>query len=170
MSDQNLDYAAIRRNVQKSIRRQKRLYRMIFFGTHLIFFAVTMFAVWGTVIANSQLRDVLFNSGSGAAVVVILPTILWATLILCHIASLFVESGAGEKSMREKLLMREVGEEILRKGLAGEGMLEKPKRRAAALEAERVLLSDDGELIPADEYERPEQRAYNARTNNADDS
>jgi hypothetical protein len=170
MADQNLDYVAIRRNIEKSLHRQKRLYRMIFFWTHLIAFVVTMLVVWGIVTTDSQVRALLFNSEPGASLIVILPTFVWAVMILCHIASLFVESDAGEKGMREQLLMGEIGEEILRKGLTDEGMLEKPKRRAAALEAERVVLSDDGELIPVDKDKRLEQRGYNARTNNAGDS
>jgi hypothetical protein len=74
-----------------------------------------------------------------------------------HMAALFSESGVADKQMREKLLMREVGEEILRKGLMEEGMLEKPKRRAAALEADRVRLSDDGEFVPVDDNDDVEQ-------------
>lgn len=165
MSDQNLDYAAIRRNIEKSLQGQKRLYRMVFFWTHLIFFLVTMLTVWGVVLTDSQLRVVLFNSGLGAALIVILPTIMWASTILFHIASLYTESEVGEKGIREQLLMREVGEEILRKGLTDEGMLEKPKRRTATAEAERVLLSDDGELVSVDDGEHLEQRGYKARIN-----
>lgn len=165
MSDQNLDYVAIGHNVEKSIEHQNRLYRRIFFGMHLVFFLVTMFAVWGIAMTNSQLRAVLFDSGSGAALVVILPTIMWAVAILCHVAALYTETGAAQKAMREKLLMSEIGEELLRKGLSDAGLLEKPKRRAAALKAERVGLSDDGELVPVDEDEHLEPRGYNARTN-----
>lgn len=167
MSDQNLDYAAIRRNMDKSVDRQKRLYRMIFFWTHLVFFLVTMFAVWGIALTNSQLRAVLFENGSAAALIVILPTVMWAMAVLFHVASLYTESEAGQKAMREKLLMSEIGEEMLRKGLSDAGMLEKPKRRAPTLEGERVRLSDDGELLPVDEDERPEQHGYKASTNNS---
>lgn len=66
--------------------------------------------------------------------------------------------------MRQQLLINEIGEAVLRKGLVGEGMIEKPKHRAA--EAERVLLSDDGELIPVDEDESIAQKAYNTRNKN----
>lgn len=170
MSDENLDYGTIRRNIEKRVRRQKRLYRLIFFWMHLILFLVTMFVVWGTVMVNSQVREVLFNTTLAAALVVVLPTILWAVALLCHVAYLFAVSGIGEKQMREQLLMREIGQDIFRKGLINEGMLEKPKRRSADLEAERALLSDDGELIPADEDEQPEQRRSNIRANNISDS
>lgn len=165
MSDQNLDYAAIRRNVEKRLRRQKWNYRIVFFVMHLLFFLVTMLVVWGVVAANSQLADTLFNNESGAAVIVILPTIMWAAVILFHVASLYIETGAGEKNMREKLLMREAGEEILRMGLVDEGTSEKPKRRARELEAEPVRLSDDGEWISADDDEHIEQTDYKARAN-----
>jgi len=83
-------------------------------------------------------------------------------VILCHGALLYTESDTAEKVMREQILMRELGEEILRKGLVDAGMAEKPKRRAEAL---HELLSDDGELIPVDDDESLEERDYSPRTN-----
>ena len=165
MSDQNRDYAAIRHNIEQGVARQKWNYRIIFFAFHLIFYLGTMLFVWLTVAANSQLRDVLFNSGSGASAIVLVPTIMWALLILCHGAALYIETPAAEKTMRQQLLMRELGEEMLQKGLADTGMTEKPKRRA-----EHSALSDDGELIPADEDEDVGQRDYDARTNRVSSS
>lgn len=162
MSDQNPDYAAIRRNIEKGIARQRWNYRIIFFVMHVIFYVVMMMVVWGTVMTYPQLRDLLFN-GSSASLVVIAPSILWAVMILCHVAALFTETSAGEQNIRQRLLMQEVGEEILRKGLADDGMQEKPKRRAEALETEFTRLSDDGELIPADEDEGVEESDYNVR-------
>jgi hypothetical protein len=162
VSDQNRDYAAIQRTIEAGIARQRKLYRRIFFGVHLIVYVVTMLAVWGTVAANAQLYAVLFNGQAGAGAIILLPTILWAFVILCHAALLYTESDTAEKVMREQLLMRELGEEILRKGLRDEGMVEKPKRRAEAL---HELLSDDGELIPVDEDEDLEQRDYILRAN-----
>src|SRR5260221_13683047 len=107
MSDQNLDFATIWRNVEKGVYRQKWMYRSIFFVVHLLLFVVSMVAVWGTLAADSQLREVLLNNGWRAAIIVILPTILWALVILCHVAAIFIETSAGEKTMREQLLMRE---------------------------------------------------------------
>jgi hypothetical protein len=163
MSDQSRDYAAIRDNIEKGVARERQNYRRIFFGTHLIVYIVTMLAVWGTVAANPQLYQVLFNgqAGAGAGAIIIVPTIAWAFVLLCHLALLYTESDTAEKVMRERLLMRELGEEILRKGLADEGMSQKPKRT----ETLDALLSDDGELIPADEDEDIEQRDYDARAN-----
>jgi hypothetical protein len=155
MSDQNLDYQAIRRSVEKNLSRQKWMYRFTFLAMHFIFFAATMIAVWGTVATDTQLREVLFNTESGASVVVILPTIMWAFVFLFHVASIYFESKAGEKAIRDQLLIREVGKDILRKGDESEAMLEKPKR----------LSSYDGELLSIDEDERIDQNDYNARTN-----
>src|SRR5689334_12765558 len=145
MSDQNRDYGAIRDNSEKGVARQRQTYRRIFFGMHLTVYVVTMVAVWGTVAANPQLYQVLFNgqAGAGAGAIIIVPAIAWAFVLLCHLALLYTESDIAEKVMRERLLMRDLGEEILRKGLADEGISEKPKRHAEAL---HELLSDDGEL------------------------
>jgi hypothetical protein len=169
MSNQDLDYAVIRRNVEKRLQSQKWMYRILFFVMHMLFFTATMIAIWGTVATDSQLRDILFNNESSASLIVILPTILWAAVILFHLASLYFESSAGEKAFRQQLLMREVGEDILRQGHDDEGMLEKPKHRAAGLEAKHVLSSYDGELMPVDDDERIEQSDYNTRTNHAGD-
>ncbi len=170
MSDQNRDYAAIRHTVEKSLSRQKWMYRIIFFLAHIIFYAVTMLAVWGTVSSHSQLWDMVFNTGSSAAVIVLLPTILWTLVILFHVASLFFESSAGEKALRERFLRREIGEELLREALAHGGTPEKPKRREVSLESERARLSDDGELIEADEDEPVEWTDYHAHTNHTGSS
>jgi hypothetical protein len=160
MSEQNLDYAAIRSNVEKGLRRQKWLYRVVFFVAHLLFFVVSMLAVWGTVAADSQLQSALFQSGAG--IIVILPTILWTAVLLFHAAALYFESGMGEQAIRERLLMREVGEGILRQGRMDKGMSEKPKRHDAGSEAAPMRLSDDGELI---EEQLFEHGSYDARTN-----
>ncbi len=133
MSDQNLDYATIRDNVEKGVSRQKWYYRFIFLGMHVFFFVVTMFAVWGTVVADSQVRSALFDNGLAGATIVVLPTILWAMVILFHAAALYIESGPAERAMREKLLMREMGDDILRKGYVDgrgiAGQAQTPSRR-----------------------------------------
>lgn len=154
MSDQNRDYATIRQNVEAGITRQKWAYRLIFFGFHVVFYLVTMAVVWGTLVANAPLRDRLFNGESGGSLIVILPTIMWTLLLLCHGAALYVETDAAEKNIRQQLLLREVGEDILRRGLMDENLSEKPKRNGVG--AERMRLSDDGELIPGDEDEAVE--------------
>lgn len=158
MSEQGRDYAAIRRSVEQGVNRQKWTYRLIFLGMHLLFFAVAMFAVWGTVIADSQLRAALFEHGAGGAVIVILPTILWVVVLLCHAAALFTETAASERVMRERLLRRELGEDLLQKALEDQSILEKPKRHPSASDAGRVQLSEDGELIPLDDADRPRSR------------
>jgi hypothetical protein len=169
MSEHQRDYAAIRRSVEHEVNRQKWTYRSIFFGMHLLFFAVAMFAVWGTVIADASLRSALFDQGSGGALIVILPTILWVAVLLFHAAALFTETAASEKVMRERLIMRELGEDILQRGLEDQGVFEKPKRRPSASDAVRVQFSEDGELIPLEEIERLEQSDY-ARSKRAGES
>jgi hypothetical protein len=165
MSDQNTDYAAIRQTVEKSVARQKWLYRVLFFVVHLIFYGVTMAVVWGTLATDPRVRDLL----SGMAFMVLLPTILWTLVVLFHVASLYFESSAGEKALRERVLLREVGEEMLRKGLVDEELSEKPKR-AAESETGRTRLSDDGELIPLDEGEALAHHDYKVRTRHAGDT
>jgi hypothetical protein len=158
MSHQNLDYVAIRRKVDKAVKNQKSVYRYIFFGMHLFFYLVTMLAIWGTVSASEQLRNVLFNNAPLTAIVVILPTALWSLMILCHMAALYIETDTAEKALREKLLMSEIGEDILRKGLLDASQNEKPKRGAFS-DAAKILLSDEGELISDGEADQHKARA-----------
>jgi hypothetical protein len=169
MSQQNLDYEIIGSNVEKKVSRQKWNYRIIFFLAHVFIYIVTMLAVWGIVLNDLQLRTILFNSGTAKELIVILPTILWATVIVLHVASLFFESRAGEQTIRKQALIREVGEDILRKGLLDEGMLEKPKRRAVKF-AERVFISDDGEFMAASDDEHIERRDYKAHSTHGSNS
>jgi hypothetical protein len=164
MFDQDREDATLRHRVEKGVSRQKWMYRIIFFLMHILFYAVSMLVVWGTLGSNPALRDFLFNGDAGGSVIVTLPTIMWAAVILFHAASLITESSAGEKAIREKLLMREVGEEFLRRAIVDDTALEKPKRRSESWDSERARLSDDGELIAVDEHDDIEERDQRART------
>jgi hypothetical protein len=156
MSEQNLDYAAIRRNVDKRLSRQKWLYRIVFLVMHILFYLVTMLLVWNEVGSNVQLSSLLFSEESSALLVVLLPSIMWGTAILFHIASIFFETRTGEKAMRNQLLMREVGENIMRTGETDDAETEKPKRHALSLEEESV---DEDEPLQQNDYNaRPQRR------------
>ena len=162
MSDQSRDHAALRRKVEKRVARQKWNYRITFFVMHLIFYLTAMLMIWGIVLTSPAVGDALFNSATAAPTIVLLPTILWGVVVFFHAAALYLETSAAEKSIRQRLLMRELGEELLRESLAADELPEKPKRQATAQEVGYSRLTDDGELIRADEddalYE-PQPRA-----------
>ena len=147
MSDQNLDYAAIRRKIERKLVRQKWNYRIGFFIAHLLFYIVSLLLVVRTVQSSAQLRAIPLSTGSDLSALVIVPAILWGMVLLFHVASLYFESSMGEKAIRKQLLMREVGDDILKMGNLDDATLEKPKRHAAAADANRLRLSDDGELV-----------------------
>ncbi|MBZ0302799.1 MAG: hypothetical protein K8J31_23850 [Anaerolineae bacterium] len=170
MSEPDLDYAAIQRRVEKNLLRQKWLYRILFFVMHVLFYVVSMGVIWGTVMSNPQLRDVLADPDSGASILVLLPTVLWAAVILFHAASLYFESSLGEKALRKRLLMREVGDELLRQEPLAADRAEKPKRRDTLTEARYRLSSDDGEFVLLDEDQPPDESDYPARTRQAGSS
>jgi hypothetical protein len=132
---------------------------------HLLFFIVSMAAVWGTLAANAQLREMLLSGESGAGIIVLVPTIMWAFVILFHVASLYTETRTGEKAMRAALLKREVVDDILRQVQTNKDTLEKPKRRAP--ENQHLRLSDDGELIDVDDEQAED---YGTRANHAGSS
>lgn len=150
MPDQPLDYAAIERKIETGIANKKKFYHKLFFGVHLTFFASTLLVIWAIALSNSQLRETLFNTSLGAAMIIILPTIVWAMVMLIHTAVLYIESNAAEESMRQELLANEFARQMLREGLAKEAALEKSKNRF--VEEKLVRLSTDGELMSVDEY------------------
>ena len=164
MSDQNLDYAAIRRKIERKLVRQKWNYRIGFFIAHLLFYIVSLLLVVRTVQSSAQLRAIPLSTGSDLSALVIVPAILWGMVLLFHVASLYFESSMGEKAMRKQLLMREVGDDILKMGNLGDATLEKPKR-SAATNANHLRLSDDGELVPANDEQGLAQPDYNTRAN-----
>jgi hypothetical protein len=147
MSD--LDYAAIRRVVEKGIADKRRFYRKLFFRIHILFYLATMFIMWGIVIVNSQSGNSLYDGRFGEAAIVILPTVMWGFAVLCHAAALYIESSAGERALREKILTETLGEEIRRLDIYQ--IVDKPKRNNSPMETDRLVLTDDGELVYADE-------------------
>ena len=148
MSNQNPEYAAVvRHGVASGAVRQKWVNRGVFFVTHLVLYLVTMAAVWGLALNDPQLRAVLFDSGSGAAGIVILPTILWTMAILCHVALLYTEWGVSEKLLHEYMFLREAGADMLRRGLLEDGTHDSTSPPALAPGA-----YDYGEFVPADEH------------------
>lgn len=164
MSEQELDYAAIRGSVEKGVARQRWRYRLIFFMMHLLFFVGSMLVVWGSIAMDGRIRALLFESGSAAAIIVLAPTAAWSLMILSHIAMLYIESNLGEKAIRQQILMNEVGEEILRRGQAG---VEKPKRQAAETDGNPRLSSYDGELDFDEAQSNPAQERTARRAGDA---
>jgi hypothetical protein len=162
MPDPNLDYAAIHQNVEKKLARLKRNYRIGFFIAHLLFFMVSALLVLRTLQASPELREVLIYNNSSHSVIIFAPALMWGMVLLFHAATLYFETNAGEKAIREQLLMREIGDDILR--LGQRESLEKPKRRVA--ESTAMRLSDDGELVSADD-QHLDQTDYNAHTHRA---
>lgn len=66
--------------------------------------------------------------------------------------TLLFDAGVMDKSMRDRLVMREIGEEMLRQGTPE--LIEKSKLHLAGTEADEVQLSDDGELVPVEKPEK----------------
>jgi hypothetical protein len=150
MPDRDLDYEAIRRNVEKGVQDQRQFYRRLFFGINLTIYLVTMLIVWGVAVFNAQTGSGLYDGRLAEAAIVLLPTVMWGFVILCHAALLYTESATAEKTMREQVLARELGEEILRTATSYDDR-EKPKRDNATSLSEQIALTDDGELVYAEE-------------------
>ncbi len=154
MSDNELDYTRIRQNVEQSLKKQKRNTRIGFFIANLIMFVIFMAISWGVALTNPEFGQMAVSkSDSPLMLMLILPTLGWAMGLFFNLMAILMDLGVMDKSMRERLVMREIGEELLRKGMTDLDA-EKPKRRLAETEIGDVALSDDGELIPVEKTQK----------------
>lgn len=139
-----LDYRAIRTRVNEGLKKQKFRARLTFFLVSLFMFLVFVFIGVFMIAGQSQVSPVPVgsviadaSSSSGAAGGAMLMFIMgWLTSIMFQGISLFFDTKAGEDSMRERLVAREIGKEMMQMGT--DEVEEKRKHM--------MRLSDDGEL------------------------
>lgn len=145
----NLDYQNIRDQVEAEVKRRKVIGRWTMFGVHVLIFVLFLIISWALVLANPDYSALLTGEDSPLLGAMLMLSIGWGTGIFMHGMSLFMDSGAAERQMRNQAITRAVGQEILERAAAE---AEKPKRRLqhelAEDSAEDIVeLSDDGELI-----------------------
>jgi hypothetical protein len=130
----NIDYGAIRKRVQDGVKRQITLTRATFFVVNLVLFILFMILGWG--MALSQYTPL--NNGDDMVIggMVLLSMTGFIGLLFNGI-SLVMETKAGQRQIRERLIAAEMGKALL--NLDDEGEEQKAKRTMA--------LSDDGELV-----------------------
>ncbi|MFN8374849.1 MAG: hypothetical protein U0694_18460 [Anaerolineae bacterium] len=152
MAQDQIDYKAVRRRVEEGLKRRKTAARWVFFIVSL--FMVILFSIIGFGIAASQ--GALNNEDVAGAMVMLAMGGFMS--VMFQFISLILETKAGEANMRERLIARELGEEMLRMG-TDEDVREKRKRV--------MRIASDGELeeivdeSPSDviiDEEQPRQR------------
>jgi hypothetical protein len=141
VSENQLDYAQIRRTAEQEVKRQKRLSRLALFVTNLVISIIMALIICGLGTG--------FLSGTGPdatrGLLIVSLTGLFMS-VLMHGLSLAIETRAGEQSMREHAVLQALQQQVLGTGADADdpGASEKPKRDQV------MQLTDDGELIPED--------------------
>lgn len=142
------DYGDLQAEIEREVVHQRRLAGRIFFGTNLLllilFMIISMSMVFGSGIQPTDTHlAALIMLGVG-----------WAVATFMQGMALMIDSNSGEKQIRDRVMRDKMNtlmqQEMLRRAVAERSA--KPKRE------ERLALSEDGELVPLDEWEAEQQR------------
>lgn len=163
--DPSMSEAEIDNRLRLRIELRRKLYRD-FFG-HLVVFVgvnIVLWSVWGVNIASGTDPEALLPWP-------LFVTLFWGVGLIAQGYQLYQTLGAGA-ARREQALQREIERERARFGLervayekpkrgrsdnpAAADWPEKVKRSSSDTQAQRVRLSDDGELIPLEPSEAEE--------------
>ncbi len=151
MDNNQIDYSDVRRSVEQGLKREKMMMRLITFVVNLIMFIVFSIIVVAVAAANPELGKAILEKNNPLGVLVALPMTGWLVSLIFHAVSLILETKVGERQMRDRVMVRELGKRML--GLTDDGeFYEKPKREQA------MRLSDDGELVPDEQAVQVKQR------------
>jgi hypothetical protein len=133
----DLDYKAIRKRVEAELKREKLTMRGVFFVVNLLMFLIFSVMGWGMFTANQAGIPPETSELIGGGMVML--TVAAGMGVLFQFISLVVETKAGEAKMRERIVGRVMGDELLRLGAEDEDAPEEKEKRM-------MRLSDDGEL------------------------
>jgi len=153
MAQNQIDYKAVNRRVEEGLKRRKTGARWVFFIVSL--FMVILFSVIGFGIAASQ--GVLSNEDVTGAMVML--TMGGFMSVMFQFISLMLETKAGEANMRERLIARELGEEMLRMGLEEDVEQKRKRRMRLASDGELEEIVDDSASDLIVDEEQPRQRS-----------
>jgi hypothetical protein len=140
MSNDQIDYDAIRRRVQERLNKRKE------FIAHFAAYIMTNLTLW--------ILYFLVEPNTLWILIPIMSTLGWGIGLVIHGSVVFFESG-GMDAWQEREMQKEIARERMRRGLPPEDgeSWEKPKR-------DRIMrLTDDGELI--EDEDRRKQHSQN---------
>lgn len=139
----DLDYRAIRKRVEAGIIVQKKRTRVVMFAISTFMYVLFMIIGWGMFLTTGaqNLMSVGFVDKQGDSILVgamIMLSMAGAMGLLFQFIALAIDSKRSEDRMRERLVAREINNEMLRMGL--DEVEEHEKRKGM------MRLTDDGEL------------------------
>ncbi|MCC7447208.1 MAG: 2TM domain-containing protein [Anaerolineae bacterium] len=140
MSDQSLNYDAIRYRADQRIRKRLEFYK------HLGVYMLVNLFVWlffGFIFISTPSHNL------AVMIPAVLTTIGWGMAVAIHGLVNYLDT-VNTDAMRDREIQREIAREIAMRGMDVQDLFEKPKRDRL------VRLSDDGELV-TDEGESQRQ-------------
>lgn len=143
----DLDYRAIRKRVEEGVKRQKRITNGTLLVVNLFLYILFLIIGWGIFLGSggAEASSALASGRSDSPLVgaMIMLSMSGFLGLMFQSISFFLDSKAGEDSMREKLVAREINREMLKMGLDES---EAPDKRKGMMR-----LTDDGELESVDD-------------------
>lgn len=138
MQPEELDYRAIRKNVEKSLKRRKSIMRWVLLGVNLMMFGLFTIIAWGMAQGTGLLVEGN-PQGEGLIGALVMLNIGWFTGLMFQFFSAIVDVPNAENQMRAQIMSEEISKAMLELGAdESEAPAEKAKRT--------MRLSDDGEL------------------------
>ncbi len=134
----------LRRRVEEQVRVDRRNSRIGMFIANLMMFIFFMAVTWGTALSQPVFQAALNDSHSQLMTILILPTIGWGTALFFHLLAMLMDFGIMDRQFRDRAIAKALREEIF------QDSSEKAKRQMPE-GIENVRLSDDGELLPAED-------------------
>jgi hypothetical protein len=143
----DLDYRAIRKRVEAGVQRQKRITRGTLLVVNLFLYILFLIIGWGIFFASGggEASAALASGRSDSPLVgaMIMLSMSGFLGLMFQSIGFFLDTKAGEESMREKLVAREINREMLKMGLDDTEVSDKRKGM--------MRLTDDGELESLDD-------------------
>ncbi len=142
-----IDYRMVRRRVEEQVKKQKQLSNWLLFGLNVFLYVLFVLIACGIYLSgDGHSLSTLFGSegGDSAQSTIALFITGWLMSLIFHGVSVFLNTKMGEQQIRDKVIARELGRELLHLG-PDEEPYEKRKRM--------MQLADDGEMreVDADE-------------------
>ena len=139
---QNIDYDAVRRDVEVLVKRRKALSRWIFLGVSCLMFVIFSSIAWTQLANNPPVND-------DVTAAVVMMSVGWFVALIFQFLSALFDTRAMEDGLRQQVAAQAMGKHLLELSTEMADLAEKRKRIYS--------LSDDGELevvadaLPIDE-------------------
>lgn len=138
-----LDYPAIRKQIEAGIQKEKRNMRLIFFAISLVLFIAFTVIAWGMSGLNpmdaSNIPGIPSNASDPLTSAMVMLNLGWFAALLFQFVNIVVDTRAGEQQIRDRVTGREMSKALLDLSEDQAGPIREKAKHM-------MRLSDDGEL------------------------